>query len=529
MNRIELQILDSGKKGGYGKVYRCRIPNPGQALLFEPNARAGFVIKEIAESHDVGAEELMHQVLKETGRIAPARSHVNTPWAVLHAQRGKTHLVQICMDDHGLCLDDWVHEFGNFSKQDTARVVRGVCAALLELGVAHLDLKPQNILWNGDRATLCDFGMSHGILEPPNADPFTCTYFTRAPEILNSEVHTTESDLWSLGITLSWLLSKEYFLGAGLRLPPEYKEWESDQARHGLLAEIKSVCGENSLRALASTDGDIPFGIGFGILSLCQINPIKRISARSLLNTPWLRSDLLFRRCRTRPAPVPVITNVGGVLPLPLTTSILWRGLDDAQYCAITTQGGATIKMCDQVADCRRDLLIYLWKKLRQFTKPRSRLLREFITLVDIFDRLATADIIEKYGLTKIACISMFIFLLARQHLNQVFDMKTVARVIYPEDMIPDISEMINATWSALHQLQFQITTPNVNTWFGAVALGYGQDKTMWGHVLDAYSQCWPDGVMSRSQLLDTCSQDGIKPWKFSWVCEEKAQILEFL
>jgi serine/threonine protein kinase len=144
---INLQVLDQGMKGGYGEVFRARIPNSKTALFFEPFGRSVFVIKEI---QDTEQESLIHQIIKETGRISTSSlCNINIPWAVLHTKRDGKHVVQICMDDHGKNLDDHIYDYGNrFDPRDIITIIRDVANGLLDLGVPHLDIKPQNILWN---------------------------------------------------------------------------------------------------------------------------------------------------------------------------------------------------------------------------------------------------------------------------------------------------------------------------------------------------------------------------------------------
>lgn len=92
-----------------------------------------------------------------------------------------------------------------------ARITKDIASALEcchELLIIHRDLKPQNVLVDtrlGQRAVLCDFGMSCATIEvldrPLTAQ--TCTRWYRAPEILlESRKYDTSVDMWALGCTL---------------------------------------------------------------------------------------------------------------------------------------------------------------------------------------------------------------------------------------------------------------------------------------------------------------------------------------
>ena len=506
---LTLQVLDNGIKGGYGEVFRARIPNAKEAAYFEPFARSVFVIKEIKDDTD-DQVDLMNQIVKETGRLATTRTNINIPWAVLHTKRDTMHIAQICMDYHGRNLDDYYYSLGSIDLRDIITIVRDTAHGLIDLGVPHLDIKPQNILWNETRAVLCDFGMSRGPLESPSAEPLTCTYITRAPEILLGKTHGSEADLWSLGVTTSWLVSQKYFLGMGLekniKQLPSNTKWESDEAKQLTYNEVRAACSENSLRALLSTNSQVPFGIAFAVLSLCQLDPKKRISLKSLLNTPWLRSDLFIKRSRVKPLPLysPISKNY--------TTTIAWCGLDNEYYYLLKPVNNVPLEMTLEIKNQRQDILSKIWNYLKQFVKP---LLRDWITVIDIFDRLATPTVLTNHSITKLLFISVFLTLLGKQHSNTLISLKTVAEKFY---LIPDIADLTDGVWSALHQLQYQLFTSNVNTWFCANSV----DKELWSRILDAYTE-WPNGS-SRHGLIETCLVSTIS--KFAWISKEKDEIL---
>eukprot|EP00347_Sterkiella_histriomuscorum_P020731 403336692 len=85
---------------------------------------------------------------------------------------------------------------------------------LHDLGIMHRDLKPANILMTDEsdqaQAKLADFGFST-IVGPSQllTDGFGSLLFT-APEIIGGCPYGKEIDLWSLGVILHVLLTKEY-------------------------------------------------------------------------------------------------------------------------------------------------------------------------------------------------------------------------------------------------------------------------------------------------------------------------------
>ncbi|EDW78213.2 uncharacterized protein Dwil_GK16306 [Drosophila willistoni] len=82
---------------------------------------------------------------------------------------------------------------------------------LHDRSIAHLDLKPQNILLTGDRIEdglkLCDFGISRVVCEGINVREMAGTPDYVAPEVLQYEPLSLLTDIWSVGVLTYVLLS----------------------------------------------------------------------------------------------------------------------------------------------------------------------------------------------------------------------------------------------------------------------------------------------------------------------------------
>ncbi|HYQ47330.1 MAG TPA: sigma 54-interacting transcriptional regulator [Polyangiaceae bacterium] len=89
-----------------------------------------------------------------------------------------------------------------------ARDLGAALSALHGSGAAHGDVKPANIIVDGDRARLVDFGLS-GAAEQVEASGGTAHYL--APEVFASEAEgdARARDLWALGVTLLEILQPE--------------------------------------------------------------------------------------------------------------------------------------------------------------------------------------------------------------------------------------------------------------------------------------------------------------------------------
>jgi serine/threonine protein kinase len=72
-------------------------------------------------------------------------------------------------------------------------------------GVMHHDIKPDNIIFNKERAMLVDFGFAckfDPAKDPLNMSLMRGTPAYMSPEILSGRRYNSKSDIWSLGVVL---------------------------------------------------------------------------------------------------------------------------------------------------------------------------------------------------------------------------------------------------------------------------------------------------------------------------------------
>ena len=90
----------------------------------------------------------------------------------------------------------------------TAQIVIALCF-LKERNIIHRDIKPKNILIHEDGIKISDFGVAK-IINKHNSDQETTTFSGTlqymSPQILKQEKYTFQTDVWSLGITIYFML-----------------------------------------------------------------------------------------------------------------------------------------------------------------------------------------------------------------------------------------------------------------------------------------------------------------------------------
>ena len=127
------------------------------------------------------------------------------------------------MDYYGCNLFECVHKYSK--KNPIPRLKFKVYAYQLfrsllylkHLGIAHRDIKPQNILVNEQnlKLVMCDFGSAKQLREGEPNISYICSRCYRAPELIfGNTQYTTQIDVWSTGCVLGEMLNvKPLFQG----------------------------------------------------------------------------------------------------------------------------------------------------------------------------------------------------------------------------------------------------------------------------------------------------------------------------
>ena len=146
---------------------------------------------------------------------------------------------------HGRTLEDELREHGAFALDRVVLIaveLGDALAAVHRAGLLHRDVKTQNVMRDRDgRLLLTDFGGGE-LLESGAAAAAVGTPLYAAPEVVDGQPATRQSDIYSLGVLL-------YRLATG-RYPVEGRTLDEVRAAHaeGRPASLRSLCPAHARR-----------------------------------------------------------------------------------------------------------------------------------------------------------------------------------------------------------------------------------------------------------------------------------------
>lgn len=157
-------------------------------------------------------ESCLRNIVKEYALMTEIKGHTNIVYCddlkYVQHENGigwdiyiKMELLRPLTDVLGDTVDEYT----------VARIGRDICSALAlcrERNIVHRDVKPQNIFVSQDgNYKLGDFGIARTI-EQTTCGAKTGTYKFMAPEVYNLQPYGSRADIYSLGLTLYWLLNE---------------------------------------------------------------------------------------------------------------------------------------------------------------------------------------------------------------------------------------------------------------------------------------------------------------------------------
>ncbi|KAE8750713.1 hypothetical protein FOCC_FOCC002690 [Frankliniella occidentalis] len=244
----------------FASVRRCRSRDTGTQLAAKFSSRQRYGVDCSAEIHH---EIALLSLCSPSPRVVKLHDVFQTDTEIIlvmeYAPGGD---LQTLIDDNIVPYESDVVSF-------TRQLVEGL-GYLHHRKIAHLDIKPQNLVMMGDfpdcDVKLCDFEISRVILEGTEIREILGTPDYVAPEILHYEPITMAADMWSLGVTVYVLLTgfspfggetdQETFCNisrAQLDFPEELSRPTAKEClRHPWLSQRSAESGPGRTRSCAS-------------------------------------------------------------------------------------------------------------------------------------------------------------------------------------------------------------------------------------------------------------------------------------
>lgn len=234
---VTLQRWIQVHQGDSSSVRDCIFADPPEGInILEVLSRAGSQKLVFLANWQIAQREVVLKRFRgadAANRILQRETQTH-PLSMAHPNIIETHLLQNSKGEYFLVerrlplvlSDEWTSN----GLQEAANLLRDIASALAFLcaqDLAHGDIKPDNIGFEGGRYILLDFGICRprGAFEA-DVTP-TGSLRTRAPELLMEEgKHSDLSDIWALGATVFNTLAGRFPLFDANEKPPRASDAE---------------------------------------------------------------------------------------------------------------------------------------------------------------------------------------------------------------------------------------------------------------------------------------------------------------
>ena len=201
MDKVDPELIELLK--GFQYKIEAPIGKGGFAscfLVYSEKYEQPFVCKvsENKESYDL---EL--SILK-----AADHQHIVRCYDYFSNEKYYILILEYC---HGGSLEQNVAQFGAYKGERLYKVLNEIIESLMflhSLHIAHLDIKPSNILLDEyGRAKMTDFGLSNFFKRNQPCEKYYGTKLFMAPEIFTqTPFNPFQADIWALGLTMYFII-----------------------------------------------------------------------------------------------------------------------------------------------------------------------------------------------------------------------------------------------------------------------------------------------------------------------------------
>eukprot|EP00039_Didymoeca_costata_P019766 m.338854 g.338854 ORF g.338854 m.338854 type:complete len:491 (+) comp18566_c0_seq1:304-1776(+) len=305
-NKYKLTGVVLGK-GAYSVVEECECIEPGHCVNGMEKVKGDkFAVKVIEKKLDANfldRESSREQVYREVELMMSCQNHPHILQLLDSFETDLDHKLVFEKVDGGELLSH-IQDRKVFTELEASEVTKDMASALSFLhakGIAHRDLKPQNVLCvRKDCASpskLCDFNLGiaaakNGTKTPPLSHPVGTPEFM-SPEVvatingLGQHTYDKRCDIWSLGVILFIMLSGN---------PPFAGDCGYDCGwKRG---EFCEYCQEDLEEAISEFDFDISgpswknvSGAAKDLVCRMLVPESDRLTADQILQHPWIKQE----------------------------------------------------------------------------------------------------------------------------------------------------------------------------------------------------------------------------------------------
>ncbi|CAH9108161.1 unnamed protein product [Cuscuta europaea] len=260
------RVCEEIGRGRFGTVFRCFSPESGESFAVKS------IDKRLIADDSVDRQCLVHEA-KVMLLLSP-NPYVLRIFDVFEDDDHLHLVLELCSSSD---LFDRLSGRPVFSEAEALTVMVPLMEAIVHchrLGVAHRDIKPDNVLFNEwGEMKLADFGSAECFREGQLMSGVVGTPYYVAPEVLAGRDYTEKVDVWSAGVIL-------YIMLAGV--PPFY----GDSAEEIFEAVLRSNL-RFPTRMFSSVS---PAAKDLLRRMLCR-DVSRRFSAEKVLRHPWMTSN----------------------------------------------------------------------------------------------------------------------------------------------------------------------------------------------------------------------------------------------
>jgi len=254
-------------RGKYATVRRCRERRSGRQY-------AAKFLRKRRRSADLRPEILHEIAVLEACKASPRIVRLHE---VFESNHEMVLLLELaCGGELQMLLDkDEVP-----SERQVVRLMRQILDGLVylhDINVAHLDIKPQNLVLTGQfpecDVKLCDFGISRYLSQGADVREILGTPDYVAPEVLNYEPISLATDMWSVGVLVYVLLTGCSPFGG-----------DSKQETFCNIAQCRLDFPDDLFEDISEDAKDF-------MRKLMVKNPSNRLTAKECLQQPWFTRE----------------------------------------------------------------------------------------------------------------------------------------------------------------------------------------------------------------------------------------------